>query len=197
LLDRFIEFQRSGCGKVYSGIVPERPKCESRSALCVTRPERRPRTFVQSRVQRRRKVMIAANKAMILGAILAFSAGSANAGPCNTASRDAGSGNVPGYTGQTTGSTAADSKQHPPTTAMNKASDGAATSSEDAQRQMQGHPTAAEQSRQTQPAPSEQSQKRTAGTTERSQPAPSEQSAKMSAGAAQPAPSEKKTAEGC
>ena len=141
--------------------------------------------------------MIAANKVMILGAMLALGASSANAGPCNTASRDAGSGNVPGYTGQTTGSTAADSKQHPPTTAMNKASDGAATSSEDAQRQMQGHPTAAEQSRQTQPAPSEQSQKRTAGTTERSQPTPSEQSAKMSAGAAQPAPSEKKTAEGC
>jgi hypothetical protein len=140
--------------------------------------------------------MITANKAMILGAMLALGASSAIAGPCNTASRDAGSGNVPGYTGQTTGSTAADSKQHPPTTAMNKASDGAATSSEDAQRQMQGHPTAAEQSQQTQPAPSEQTQK-TASSPERTQPAPSERSAKMSAGAAQPAPSENKTAEGC
>jgi hypothetical protein len=52
--------------------------------------------------------MFIGSKLMILGAVLAFSANSANAGPCNTASRDAGSGNVPGYTGQTTGSTATD-----------------------------------------------------------------------------------------
>jgi hypothetical protein len=141
--------------------------------------------------------MIAVNKVMILGAMLAFSANSAGAGPCNTASRDAGSGNVPGYTEQTTGSTAADSKQHPPTTAMNKAAEGTATSSEDAQRQMQGRPTAAEQSQQTQPAPSGQSQKMTAGTPERTQPAPSEESKKMTAGEAQPAPSGKKVDEGC
>ncbi|MGY8684058.1 hypothetical protein Q2941_40800 [Bradyrhizobium sp. UFLA05-153] len=141
--------------------------------------------------------MIAVREVMILSAILAISANSANAGPCNTASRDAGSGNVPGYTGQTTGSTAADSKQHPPTTAMNKASEGAATSSEDAQRQMQGRPTAAEQSQQTQAAPSGQSQKMTAGTPERTEPAPSEQSQKMTAGAAQPAPSGTKVDEGC
>ena len=141
--------------------------------------------------------MIAVNKVIILGAILAFSASSANAGPCDTASRDAGSGNVPGYTGQTTGSTAADSKEHPPTTAMNKASERAATSSEDAQRQMQGQPTAAEQSQQTQAAPSGQSPKMTAGTPERTQPAPSEESKKITAGAAQPPPSEKKPNEGC
>ena len=136
-------------------------------------------------------------KLVFLGAILAFCASSAHAGPCNTAHRDAGSGNVPGYTGQTTGSTAADSKQHPPTTAMNKASEGAATSSEDAQRQMQGQPTAAEQSQQTQAAPSGQSQKMTAGTSEQTQPAPSEESKKMTAGAAQPAPSKKRPNEGC
>jgi hypothetical protein len=141
--------------------------------------------------------MIVANRLMILGAVLAFSATSVNAGPCNTASRDAGSGNVPGYTGQTTGSTVTDSMQHPPTSAMNKASEGAATSSEDAQRQMQGQPTAAEQSRHTQPAPSEQSQKMTAGTAEQTRPAPSGQSAKMTAGATQPAPSQKKMDEGC
>ena len=52
--------------------------------------------------------MTGANRLMILGALLAVSAGAANAGPCNTASRDAGAGNVPGYTGQTTGSTATD-----------------------------------------------------------------------------------------
>ena len=55
--------------------------------------------------------MFIGGKLMILGAVLAFSANSANAGPCNTASRDAGSGNVSGYTGQTTGSTATDSKK--------------------------------------------------------------------------------------
>ena len=145
--------------------------------------------------------MNASNRLMILGALLAFSAGSANAGPCDTVSRDAGSGNVPGYTGQTIGSTGANSNQHPPTSTMNKATENTATSSEDAKRQMQGQPTAADQSRQTEPAPSEQSQKMTAGTPEQTQPAPNEQSKKMTAGADQPAPSEKKPAgaaeEGC
>jgi hypothetical protein len=133
---------------------------------------------------------------MILGAVLAFGATSAYAGPCNTASRDAGSGNIPGYTGQTTGSTATDSKQHPPTSSMSRASEQTATSSEDAQRQMQSQPTAAEQSRATKPAPSEQSPDRTAGTIEQTRPAPSEQSKKATAGAAEPAPSEQKVAAG-
>src|SRR5689334_24813191 len=103
-----------------------------------------------------------ANRLMIFGAALAFGASSVYAGPCNTASRDAGSGNVPGYTGQTTGSTATDSKEHPPTSAMNKASENTATSSEDAKRQMQSEATAADQSKATKPAPSGQSQKMTA-----------------------------------
>jgi hypothetical protein len=143
--------------------------------------------------------MIVTNKLMILGAVLAFSANSAYAGPCNTASRDAGSGNVPGYIGQTTGSTATDSKEHPPTSAMNKASENTATSSQDAQRQMQSQPTAADQSKATKPAPSGQSQKMTAGTPERTEPAPSEQSKKATAGAAQQSPSEQKVTadEGC
>ena len=141
--------------------------------------------------------MNAADRLMILGALLAFNAGSASAGPCNTVSRDAGSGNVPGYTGQTTGSTAMDSK-HPPTSVMNKATGNIATSSQDAQRQMQGQPTAAEQSRQTKPAPSEHPQRMTAGTPEQTQPQPNEQSKTMTGGAAQPAPSEKRPAdEGC
>jgi hypothetical protein len=38
-----------------------------------------------------------------------------------------------------------DSKKHPPTSTMNRASGEVAASSEDAQRQMQGQPTAAEQ----------------------------------------------------
>jgi hypothetical protein len=138
-----------------------------------------------------------ANRLMILGAVLAFSANSAYAGPCNTASRDAGSGNVPGYVGQTTGSTATGSEQHPPTSTMSKASEHTATSAEDAQRQMQSQPTAAEQSTATKPAPSAQVPDRTAGTVEQTRPAPTEQSKRATAGAAEPAPSEKKgTAEG-
>ena len=142
--------------------------------------------------------MFVRNKLMILGAALAFSANSAYAGPCNSASHDAGSGNVPGYTGQTTGSTATDSKAHPPTSAMNKASENTATSSEDAKRQMQSEATAADQSKATKPAPSAQSQKMTAGTPERTEPAPSERSKEATAGAAQAAPSGQKVADqGC
>jgi hypothetical protein len=138
-----------------------------------------------------------ANRLMILGAVLAFSTNSVYAGPCNTASRDAGSGNVPGYTGQTTGSTAADSTQHPPTSSMSKASEHTATSSEDAQRQMQNQPTAAEQSTATKPAPSTQPPDRTAGTVEQTRPAPAEQSKKMTAGEAQQAPSPQKAGQDC
>ena len=143
--------------------------------------------------------MTVANRLLIWGALLALGASTANAGPCNTTSRDAGSGNVPGYTGQTVGSTATD-QQHPPTTAMNKAAENTATSSEDAKRQMQAQPTVAEQSQQTKAAPSGQPQKMTAGTPEQTKPAPNEQSEKMTAGAAQPAPSGKKpggSEEGC
>jgi len=137
-----------------------------------------------------------ANRLIILGAVLAFSANSAYAGPCNTASRDAGSGNVPGYVGQTTGSTATGSEQHPPTSSMSKASEHTATSSEDAQRQMQSQPTAAEQSTATKPAPSAHPD-RTAGKVEQTRPASTEQSKRATAGAAEQAPSEKKvTAEG-
>ena len=138
-----------------------------------------------------------ANRLMTLGAVLAVSATSAYAGPCNMASRDAGSGNVPGYTEQTTGSTAVDSKQHPPTSSMGKASEHTATSSEDAQRQMQSQPTAAEESTATKPAPSAQQPDRTAGTVEQTRPAPTEQSKKMTAGGAEQAPSEQKVGQDC
>lgn len=138
-----------------------------------------------------------ANRLIILGGVLALSAGSAYAGPCNMASRDAGSGNVPGYTGQTTGSTATDSKQHPPTSAMNKAAENIATSSQDTQRQMQSEPTAAEQSKKIEPAPSAQSPDRRAGTVEQTRPAPTEQSKKMTAGEAEQAPSQQKAGQDC
>jgi len=85
---------------------------------------------------------------LVSGAILALTASACYAGPCNTAQRDAGSGKVPGYTGQTTGSAA--SREHPPTAAMNKAAENTASSSQDTQRQMQGKPTAAQEAERNQ-----------------------------------------------
>src|SRR5437016_3626390 len=86
--------------------------------------------------------------------------------------------------------TPTDSKQHPPTSSMSKASEHTATSSEDAQRQMQSQPTAAEQSTTTQAASSQES--RTVGAVEGTRPELTEQSKRATAGAAQPAPSQKK-----
>lgn len=74
-----------------------------------------------------------------------FSAGVALAGPCNIG-QAANSGSGP-----TVGSTAPNARagtrtdQHPPTGTMNRASGDTATSSQDAQKQMQGQPTAAQQ----------------------------------------------------
>jgi hypothetical protein len=77
-----------------------------------------------------------------------FSAAIAQAGPCNTGNKDAGSGPTPGHTTQTIGAAPASrSDEHPPTATMNKAAGNVATSSEDAQRQMQGQPTAAQDAR--------------------------------------------------
>jgi len=76
---------------------------------------------------------------------------------------------------------------------MSKASEHTATSSEDAQRQMQSQPTAAEQSTTTQAAPSQDS--RTVGAVEG--PRITEQSKRATAGTAQPAPSQKKPADDC
>jgi hypothetical protein len=77
-----------------------------------------------------------------------LSIGAAQAGPCDTtgraAARDAGSGPAVGGAGQTTGQSA-EAKQHPPTSTMNRAAGDVATSAEDAKKQMQGQPTAAQQ----------------------------------------------------
>ncbi len=90
--------------------------------------------------------MIHACKLLSTAAILAFTLTAAEAGPCSSAAnRDAGSGTTPGFTGQTTGNAAGETKGHPPTDTMNKAADNTATSSQDAQRQMQGQPTASQQ----------------------------------------------------
>jgi hypothetical protein len=87
---------------------------------------------------------------MLVGAMLTLSSTIALGGPCNTANRDAGSGPVTtGQASETTGTASSSAKEHPPTSAMNKASGSTATSSQDAQRQMQSQPTAAEQSKAT------------------------------------------------
>jgi len=88
--------------------------------------------------------MIAKHKTIIVACAAVLSVTSAYAGPCSN--KDAGSGSTPGYTGQTVGAnSAADAKQHPPTDTMNRTAGNSATSAQDAQRQMQGKPTAAEE----------------------------------------------------
>ena len=88
--------------------------------------------------------------------VLVLSAGTALAGPCDTTGRaanlkDAGSGPASTGSGQSTTGMAADSKDHPPTSTMNQASGNAAASSQDAQRQMQGQPTAAQEAQGAKP----------------------------------------------
>jgi hypothetical protein len=85
-----------------------------------------------------------------------LSAGTAQAGPCDTAgkaasAKDAGSGPTVGNTGQTTGASK-DVSEHPPTRTMNRAAGDVATSSQDAQKQMQGQPTAAQQAQGVEPS---------------------------------------------
>jgi hypothetical protein len=84
-------------------------------------------------------------------AVLALGAGAAQAGPCDmtgksASSHDAGSGPTPGNTGQTTGTASGTStNQHAANSTMNRAAGDVAASSQDAQKQMQGQPTAAQQ----------------------------------------------------
>jgi hypothetical protein len=88
-------------------------------------------------------------------AMFLFSAGAAVAGPCDTSQsskmKDAGAGPTVGSTAGTTGA-ATNTGQHPPTATMNRATGGTATSSQDAQKQMQGQPTAAQQAGGSRPA---------------------------------------------
>jgi hypothetical protein len=86
-------------------------------------------------------------KPMIFAACAAMlaSAGAANAGPCNTQGKDAGSGPTPGYTGKTITTGEADVKSQPSTDTMNKMAGDKATSAQDTQRQQQGQPTAAQE----------------------------------------------------
>lgn len=87
-------------------------------------------------------------------ATMVLSFATAQAGPCDTtghaASKDAGSGPTVGNAGQTTGMSA-EATQHPPTATMNRAAGNVATSAQDAQKQMQGEPTAAQQAEGSKP----------------------------------------------
>lgn len=88
-------------------------------------------------------------------AIVVLSVGAALAGPCDSSGRaanmkDAGAGPTPGNTGQTIGASSS-TDQHPPTSTMNRATGDVATSSQDAQKQMQAEPTAAQQAQGAQP----------------------------------------------
>jgi hypothetical protein len=88
-------------------------------------------------------------------AILVLSVGPAQAGPCDSSGKtanmkDAGSGPTVGSAGRQSGANN-DANQHPPTSTMNRAAGDVATSSQDAQKQMQGQPTAAQQAEGSKP----------------------------------------------
>lgn len=85
-------------------------------------------------------------------AVVVLNVGSAYAGPCNTSGKDAGSGPTPGATGQAITTGSADTKEHPPTETMNRMAGDKAMSSQDAQRQQQGEPTAAQQAQGAKPS---------------------------------------------
>jgi hypothetical protein len=84
--------------------------------------------------------------------VMVLSVGSASAGPCNTGDKDAGSGPTPGATGQSITTGSAETKAHPPTEAMNNMAGDKAMSSQDAQRQQQGQPTAAQEAQGAKPS---------------------------------------------
>jgi hypothetical protein len=125
---------------------------------------------------------------LLASAALVLSIATAHAGPCNTggkSAQDAGSGPTPGHTGQTIGSTGSSSAEHAPTSTMNRTTGDLATSSEDAQKQMQGQPTTAQHGQAPEP-----SAKMTDQDQPKDQPAASQQSQSAE-------PSEKMNREGC
>ena len=85
-------------------------------------------------------------------AVMGLSVGAASAGPCNTRDKDAGSGPTPGATGQSITTGSADTKEHPPTKTMNEVAGDKAMSAQDAQRQQQGQPTAAQEAQGAKPS---------------------------------------------
>jgi hypothetical protein len=100
---------------------------------------------------------LAISRTLAIGCtVLTLGIGPALAGPCNTqnSQRDAGAGPTVGNTGQAPRSNQpGDSAgQHPPNATVGSAATGGPASSEDAQRQMQGQPTAAQQAQGIKPS---------------------------------------------
>ena len=96
--------------------------------------------------------MIARQLVVAACAVMVLNVGSAYAGPCTTGGKDAGSGPTPGTTGQSITTGSAETKEHPPTETMNRLAGDKATSSQDAQRQQQGQPTAAQEAEGAKPS---------------------------------------------
>jgi hypothetical protein len=96
--------------------------------------------------------MITRQLALAAFAVMGLSAGSGYAGPCDAGGKDAGSGPTPGATGKTITTGSADTKEHPPTDTMNRVAGDKAMSSQDAQRQQQGEPPAAQQAQGAKPS---------------------------------------------
>lgn len=96
--------------------------------------------------------MITRQLALAACAVMVLSVSSAYAGPCNTGGKDAGSGPTRGATGQTITTGSAATKEHPPTKTMNQVAGDKAMSAEDAQRQQQGQPTAAQEAQGAKPS---------------------------------------------
>jgi hypothetical protein len=103
-------------------------------------------------METKESTMITRQLALAACAVMVLSAGSAYAGPCNTGGKDAGSGPTPGATGKTITTGSADTKEHPPTDTMNRVAGDKAMSAQDAQRQQQGEPTAAQQAQGAKPS---------------------------------------------
>jgi hypothetical protein len=104
-------------------------------------------------METKERMMITKQLALAACAVMVLSIGGAYAGPCNTGGKDAGSGPTPGATGQSITTGSADTKeQHPPTKTMNQVAGDKAMSSQDAQRQQQGQPTAAQEAQGAQPS---------------------------------------------
>jgi len=99
--------------------------------------------------------MITKQHLLVCCATMILNISVAQAGPCNTGSKtgqDAGSGTTVGATGQATGTASPNAGDHSATDRMNRATGDTAASSQDAQRQMQGQPTAAQQAQGVKPS---------------------------------------------
>jgi hypothetical protein len=107
---------------------------------------------LRRRMETKEKHMTTKQVVIAVCAVMALSVGSAYAGPCATGGKDAGSGPTPGATGQSITTGSAETKSHPPTETMNRVAGEKAMSSQDAQRQQQAQPTAAQEAEGAKPS---------------------------------------------